>query len=149
MKTMFFVFFTAICSYMNAQQNILRFEYDASGNQKKRELCFGCSGKNSQNEKEIANLQQEDMSKFYPEDNLSYYPNPVKEELFLKWKTTNDYSVSKIELFNLNGQILRSYTNLDKLETMNLPFQEQPSGVYLINILYTNGEMKTIKIVKK
>ena len=149
MKTLSLLTLILFSALSYGQAPKIHFDYDAAGNQIKRELCLLCSARQSEPVKDISELKESDLSKFFPSDDLSYYPNPVKEELFLQWKISNENSISEIELFSMNGQLLRSYKISVKSDTMILPFIEQPSGIYLITLSYTNGEQKTIKIIKK
>ena len=48
--------------------------------------------------------KEEDLLKFSPEDVISYYPNPVREELYLKWELVNENKVSSIEVFSINSK---------------------------------------------
>jgi len=137
--------------FSNAQQKIA-FTYDAAGNQIRRELCLsGCDplAKPEKEIKEIEALVDEDLLKFSKQDRISYYPNPVREELYLKWELTNDTAVSSIEVINMNGQILKKMSNLQQLTTQNLAFVEYPSGIYLVVLNYSNGKQETIKIIKQ
>ena len=99
--------------------------------------------------KEITALQEEDLQKFSPDDVISYYPNPVKEELYLKWELVEDNNVSSIQVYGLNGQILQSFSNLEKVNNKNIAFQSYPTGVYAVILFYKNGEQKSIKMIKK
>lgn len=150
MKKIILVTMINICVTTFAQQH-LSFEYDASGNQKKRELCLNCSSKIKKPIKAQENelLKEEDLISFYPEDNLSYYPNPVNEELFLKWGNTNDIITSKIHLVSLNGQSIKYFNVSESTNSLSIPFQELPSGIYMVVVIYKNGDQKAIKIVKK
>lgn len=134
---------------INAQSSI-QFSYDNSGNQIERKYCYGCSAKNS-NEipKEIAELKQEDLQKFFPEDVISYYPNPVKEQLYLKWELINDVKVSSIRVFSLSGQVIKSYDNLEGKNSFVIQFSSLPQNIYSIVLVYTNGDEKPIKIIKE
>jgi hypothetical protein len=141
------------CAMASAQQKIT-FNYDAAGNQSLRELCLsGCSssGKPAKDEdvKEIAVLTDEGLKKFSPEDAISYYPNPVKEELYIKWELEGNNYVSSIQIFNMNGELLRSYQPASNNNNQNIPFQIYSEGVYLVVLEYSNGAQKTIKIIKK
>jgi hypothetical protein len=89
------------------------------------------------------------MQKFNVEDNFTFYPNPVKEELYLKWENSNLIKLQTIKLYNLNGALLKSFENQQSLDNNNILFQEYPIGVYIIELIYTNGEEKTIKIIKQ
>lgn len=130
--------------------NKITFDYDAAGNQIKRELCLSCTkpGYKTSTPKEIIALQEEDLQKFSPEDVISYYPNPVKEELYLKWELVADKTVADVYLYALNGQVLKTYNNLEKANNLNIPFFNYPTGTYLVVLVYNDGEQKTIKIVK-
>lgn len=149
MKNYLLLLFLGFSLFIKAQDKIT-FDYDNAGNQIKRELCLSCSNPNYKTKfiKEVTALQEEDLQKFFPEDMISYYPNPVKEELYLKWELANENTVSSLHVYNINGKTLQSFMNLEKLNTQIIPFQNYPTGVYLIVLLYSNGEQKTVKIVK-
>ena len=96
----------------------------------------------------MAKVEDTDYLKFFPEDVISYYPNPVKEELFIKWELINDNKVSSIDVFNLNGQVLKTIQGNLSQNSLVISFQEYPIGVYFLGLNYTNGDQKSIKIVK-
>lgn len=142
--------FVSITSF--GQITRLHFEYDAAGNQITRKLDFNSSHTRiAQNEppKEISELKEEDLLKFSPNDVISYYPNPVREELYLKWELINENKVTTIQVFSLSGQLLQTYGNLEKENAKNIPFQEYPQGTYLVLLNYTSGEQKSITILKQ
>jgi len=128
----------------------ITFDYDTAGNQIKRELCINCNKTNYKTKatKEISSLKEEDLQKFFLEDVISYYPNPVKEELYLQWELVTDKAITTIYLYALNGQVLKTYNNLEKANNLNIPFFNYPTGTYLVVLVYNDGEQKTIKIVK-
>lgn len=136
-------------SLFSIAQNKINFDYDAAGNQIKRELCLQCTDPNHKPAKEIADLQEEDLQKISSEDVISYYPNPVREELYLKWEFAEGKTISTIYLYTLNGQLLKTYNNLDKINTLNIPFINYPSTTFLVVLMYNDGEQKTIKIIKQ
>jgi hypothetical protein len=147
-----FALLLLLTSFMyNVQaQDRITFTYDNAGNQIQRSLCLNCMSSKVKNTKpkEVADIKEQDLQKFFPEDVISYYPNPVKEELYVKWEFKDENLVNSIQLYGLNGQLLKSYSGLDKTNTQNIPFQSYPSGVYIIVLLYSNGEHKNIKIIK-
>lgn len=151
MRNYVLLLFLGFTLFSQAQDKII-FDYDASGNQINRKLCLSANcdgtGYKSKAPKEIAALQEEDMQKFSPEDVISYYPNPVKEELYLKWELVVGKTVGTIYLYALNGQVLKTYDNLDKANNLNIPFLDYPRGTYVVVLVYNDGEQKTIKIVK-
>lgn len=147
------IFYCLIFSFIKiqAQQNKVLFQYDNAGNQISRTLCINCSqaGRSAVQTTEFAKLKTEELQKFFPEDQISYYPNPVKEELFLKWELNEENKVSEIQVFNLNGQLLKTLSKLQKVNSQTLQFQNFQNGTYLLVLIYTNGEQKTIKIIKE
>nr|WP_314896659.1 T9SS type A sorting domain-containing protein [uncultured Flavobacterium sp.] len=136
--------------FASAQDDRITFSYDNAGNQITRSLCLQCTtSKNSPKPKEIIALKEEDLQKFFPEDVISYYPNPVKEELYLKWELIEGNLVTSIQVYGLSGQLLKSYSGLETNNAQNIPFQAYPSGVYAVVLFYSNGEQKSIKIIKQ
>lgn len=151
MKNYLLLLFLGLSLFAEAQNpDKITFDYDTAGNQTIRELCLSCTkaGYKTANPKEITALKEEDLQKFFPEDVISYYPNPVKEELYLKWDLVIDKSVATIYLYDLNGRVLQTYNNLEKTNNLNIPFFNYPTGTYLVVLVYNDGEQKTIKIVK-
>lgn len=143
----FFGFF--IVSIAQSQDKIL-FTYDTSGNQIRREICIMCSPTTGKQfiSKEIEDLVEEDLQKISPEDLISYYPNPVKQELYIKWEFFNEKTVGSIYLYDINGRALQVINNLEKKNAVNIPFNNYPRGNYLVVLMYNGGGQKTIKIVK-
>ncbi len=151
MKKYLLLLFLGFSLFTKAQtQDKIIFDYDNAGNQIRRELCINCNKANYRTAapKEVAAIQEEDLRKFSPEDSFSYYPNPVKEELFLKWELVENKTIASIYLYALNGQVLKTYKPLEKVNTLNIPFLNYPTGTYLVVMVYSDGEQKTVKIVK-
>lgn len=152
MKRITTIILLSVGLFSNAQQK-LNFNYDSAGNQILRELCLsGCSqsAKPSKEEvKEIEALVEDDLLKFSPEDVISYYPNPVKEELYIKWELKDDNYVNSIQIFSITGQLLRSYHPTVHNDSQNIPFQDYATGVYAVMLSYSDGDQKSIKIIKQ
>lgn len=148
MKNIILILITSITLNSFAQGNRIRFNYDSAGNQIQRILCIDCPvalGKT----KEFAKLKQEDLLKFDERDNISYYPNPVKEELFLKWELTNNNKVSTIQVLSTNGIVLKTFLSLETANDQIINFQEYSTGNYFLEMVYADGEKKSIQIIKK
>lgn len=145
------LFVILLFSFITNAQQKLTFSYDTAGNQITRTLCLsGCSAAKPAKEiKEIEALVEEDLLKFSEEDVISYYPNPVREELYLTWQITDENYVASIQVFSMTGQLLKQYQANSKTNNQNIPFQDYPSGVYAVLLNYNNGEEKSIKIIKK
>jgi hypothetical protein len=131
-------------------KHLLAFEYDMAGNQVHRFVKMNTpSGPTIKSTTAaIAAVNETELLKFFPEDVISYYPNPVKEELFLKWELINDNAVHDIQVLSLSGQLMQTFSNLQNSTTQNIPFQIYPNGVYLVVLNYKDGNQKSIKIVK-
>lgn len=146
-RILLFTLFLFSIVYKTEAQTI-SFGYDVAGNQTTRSLCLLCQSKKGDT-KEIVALTDDNLQKFYPEDVISYYPNPVKEELYLKWELINNNYVSSIKVYDLNGRIIDSYGNLDNTNNQNVFFQRFPKGIYIVVLIYNNKEEKSIKIIKE
>lgn len=146
-----FILSLLLYSFISQAQDRITFSYDNAGNQIQRLLCINCSSSKMIDEKvkEITALEENDLLKFSEQDLISYYPNPVKEELYLKWELIEGNAVSSIQVYGLNGQVLQSFSNLSKKNNQNIAFQSYPTGMYAVILFYKNGEQKSIKIVKK
>jgi len=128
---------------------ILTFSYDNAGNQVKRELCINCPVARKKADESPAADVPEVFELFFPEDEISYYPNPVSEQLYLKWKVAEGNSVVSIQLYSMEGQLLKTHGSLRGEKTEMLQFQEYAAGIYVVILNYSNGEKKNIKIIKK
>lgn len=137
------IFLTGISFAQNA--NRIQFNYDANGNQTQRVVCFQCIAKATNQFKTKETVTEKDM---LPMEEFTYYPNPVLDELYLKWKTAETNQIETIEVYSINGQLLKTYPNLKNDLSATIAFQNYPSGMYVLNLVYTNGEKKDIKITK-
>jgi hypothetical protein len=149
MKNLYLLLLLLFVSQSFTAQTKILFEYDAAGNQIKRTLCINCNPAIGKIAKEIVDLKTEDLQKFSPNDVISYYPNPVKEQLYLKWELVDNKRVISIDLYSLNGQIVKTLKNLNQKESEVLYFDNYPSGNYIVSILFDNGEKKSLNIIKQ
>lgn len=146
----YYVLFIFGISLIASGQTKMTFNYDVAGNQIKRELCLTCTNKKAEDiPKKIEALTEEDLLKFSLNDQISYYPNPVKEELYLKWELTNGNNVLSIQVYAMNGQILKTFNKPENTNSQNIAFHDYPTGIYIISLIYINGDQKTIKIIKQ
>jgi Secretion system C-terminal sorting domain len=148
MKLLFLFTFLFSCFYATAQNKIV-FTYDTAGNQILRELCISCNNPNAKYIKDPKQLTKEDLITSDVSDLISYYPNPVQQELYLSWQLANNNAVRAIQVYDLNGRLLQSYNGLESLNLQTIPFASYPTGMYAVVLVYSNGEQKSIKIVKK
>src|SRR4051812_33665211 len=132
-------FFAVLCFFTTNAQNKLTFSYDAAGNQITRILCINCVSKTVGEVKEIEAITQDDLLQFSEKDFISYYPNPVKEELYLQWQLINDNYVTSVNLYSITGQVLKTYQQNQTDTSLTMPFQQYPSGIYLVLMSYKDG----------
>lgn len=151
MKKIWMVVFLGVTNFVSAQNDVVKFTFDSAGNQVQRILCINCTSAKRATDsiKEVSVLQETDLQKFTPSDNISYYPNPVREELYLQWDVTTGAQIASISIYDLNGRLLKSLPDIRQVSNINLSFQNYPSGVYAVVLSYNSGEQKSIKIIKK
>lgn len=138
-------FFSAYC-YSQGLYGAVNFEYDSAGNQKTRELeiCLNCGDRTGSQENSSFKKIEENS-----ESTLTYFPNPVSEQLQLQWQNLELDYITAIDLYTLSGQ--KMYTsNFDFTVTETvLDFTPYAAGIYNLLVTYKNGDIKTVKIVKK
>lgn len=147
MKLFFTILSILAVNFCLAQDKII-FEYDQAGNQIVRRFCTSCRFSN-ENPKELEEITEQDLIKSFPEDVISYYPNPVKDELYIRWELINGNVVKEIQLYDVGGKLLSTINNLENTNNTNLQFSELPENIYLLLMVYKNGDIKSIKIVKE
>ena len=129
----------------------IAFNYDDAGNQIQRYICTSCHSRktNDTDYKTPESLTDKDLIKDDLYGQISYYPNPVKEELYVKWHNKVDNQVTKIELYSISGQLVKYISDLRNSELATIGFQPYPEGYYNLILVYSNGDRKTLKIIKK
>ncbi|HLN94892.1 MAG TPA: T9SS type A sorting domain-containing protein [Flavobacterium sp.] len=147
----YFSILTLMISSIGLAQSRVRFQYDSAGNQVQRTYCISCAPRYSNPADPIATPSDKEveLEKFFPGDDISYYPNPVKEELFIKWELTESNFVTHLRVFSSTGQLLYNVKKSKSDSSHSFSFGTLPVGVYFIDLAYENGEEKTIKIIKQ
>jgi len=150
MKANFTIILFSIAMFVKAQEPTLTFTYDPlTGNQAVRTFCQSCGIAKHVKETETETAVAEDPFEFSTVDKFTFYPNPVKEELFLKWELINENHVTSITVTEISGQTVAAYQNLQGSNTQTITFRNVPTGVYLVTLAYQNAEQKTLKIIKQ
>jgi len=80
--------------------------------------------------------------------NLSIYPNPIEDFVEINYTEFPLETLQKVEIYNLNGQLLKSKMNETSEKLIRVGTSDLTSGIYLLEIHFTE---KTIvkKIIKK
>lgn len=151
MKPLFLLIFLFIVNLSEAQiADRILFEYDSAGNQILRTLCLGCNESRTDNDyKDFDDVTPDDLFKFHSEDIISYYPNPVEDQLYLVWKVIDYNQVTNIKIFSTNGKLLNEIENFNNENSKIISFGNYPIGNYFIVIHFSNNESKSITIIKK
>jgi hypothetical protein len=74
------------------------------------------------------------------QDDIKFFPNPVKDLLTI---TNKNGTVNKVEVFNAQGQLVKSFE-----ETPNYDIRNLSKGIYFVKISSSKGD-KTVKIIKE
>ncbi|HEX9980165.1 MAG TPA: T9SS type A sorting domain-containing protein [Flavobacterium sp.] len=128
----------------------IQFDYDLAGNQIKRYVIDIVAGKeNPEVVKALDSLVEGDLltSDIYAD--VKFYPNPVQEQLYVKWTNVKQVHVENISVFNLGGQKLYNFDIEGDTESTIVNFQPLPEGLFTLVLTYSDGNRKTLKIVKK
>jgi hypothetical protein len=151
MKRLLLILIITLSINVYGQTDRIQFSYDVAGNQIKRFICLTCAQSRMANPDSITaeDLAAEDLEKFSPADEISYYPNPVKEQLYLRWDLIDGKKVTNIQIFSISGQEIKSFNNLSQENNITLNFQDLPVSTYLVLLIYSDGEQKSISILKQ
>jgi len=141
------VLFLLLSYYLNAQ-DLVSFSYDNAGNQITRELiCISCDDPLRKIDPD--KITDEDLVLSQDHESVSYYPNPVLEQLYIKWTNTSDLFVNSLELYALSGQVILTNNNLKGKDSTSVDFNRLAQGMYTVILIYNNGEKKDLKVIKK
>ncbi len=129
-------------------QKRITFDYDNSGNQIERTICVNC-GARLANDSIRANQEVEKVQKEFKDNGISYFPNPVMEQLTIRWVNSEDIFIDRLEIISMSGQLVNVYSNLKNNESQLVDFRTVAQGIYNVILWQNNGKKKTVKIVKR
>ncbi len=136
-----------LCNSIDTKAQTIHFSYDTAGNQiTRKQICKECIGVV---EPGVDRIARPDIIPLKPKEQLLYYPNPVIDELYLKWSSVDNKLLVSIALYSINGQHIRTFSNLEKQTDFKIPFFHYPNGMYSLIIQYDNGEKQAFTIIKK
>jgi len=144
-QTILTILLITVLSQSGAQTKT-KFNYDAAGNQILRYVCINCNDRVAKDtittSSSITDVKKNQQSK------ISYYPNPVQQELNINWIKDNNASVTSIEIFSMTGQSLGHYSDLENELSTTVEFGDYPQGFYNLTIYFSDGNKETLKVVK-
>jgi hypothetical protein len=125
------------------------FQYDTSGNQKSRTWCLNCANKNILTKvQDSVQLEILDEPIDELQTNIIAYPNPVSDYLQLKWVENPSKQPSDLYLFSMDSKMILQKKITKKYGNTEISLQKYPSGVYILLVVYTNGEKESFNIIK-
>lgn len=130
---------------INAPTSI-KFSYDDSGNQTRRDMIYLASRQSKPKNDDGNNSKKWTLSEYH---NVSYYPNPVRSELYLKWIDEQGEDMTSIEIYDLSGRFVKIYEEMSAKEEIAINFDQYPQGIFTVILNYSGGETRTLKIVKQ
>ena len=78
-------------------------------------------------------------------DEITVYPNPVSEMLFIK---NAPHSIESVEIIDMNGRTVFRQ-NVHESDVVSIPVRNYPSGLFIVKVRTTLGNTQTLKIIKK
>lgn len=82
-----------------------------------------------------------------PSEAIRVYPNPLTAETQLDITNLNA-EVSSIRILSVNGLVVKEFTDISS-EKILLDLQDEPQGVYILQLTTTEGGTHTRKLVKQ
>lgn len=154
MKKIYFIILCTCCFMFKLQaQERLTFTYDAAGNQTQRKwICANCSSSAYRPTEEQVKLLND--SKFTDEDkepkrSLEGFPNPVTEQMQVKWSSNEQIYVKQLMLFSVLGVKVLEKTFQSHEQSTTLDFTSLAPGIYVLQAIYSDNLKETLKIFKK
>lgn len=134
-----------------AQEEPLQFQYDAAGNQTVSQLiCINCPGEpQAGGGGETPGAETPIILSEKTLNQLTYYPNPVTEELTLLWKNNPHRRITSVSVYTLGGKRVHYASPLNLQENLVLSFSALAPGMYEIVALTSDGKTEAFKILKK
>ena len=108
--------------------NAIKFFYDTAGNQTRREFIYLAASNYRGAAPNVISPKVPDNKLIVSDlhDDVSYFPNPVESELFVKWHNIDNDFVKKIELYSFSGQMLNSFEITQSAIETTVDFRSYP-----------------------
>ncbi|MDR6085276.1 hypothetical protein QE441_001070 [Chryseobacterium sp. SORGH_AS909] len=123
--------------YFGMSCRCVKIKYDASGNEEG--VIPRLQITSLPTTKEAAALSKREISNLVKEDKISFFPNPVKNILYIKAPSDQGYYY---QIYNMSGQLVKS----GKFDNMQTDLSSLISGAYLLRV---NNSKDIVKIIKE
>ena len=88
--------------------------------------------------------EETDIQSVNGKDNvISIYPNPVLNNININ----SEFGIERIQIFNMSGNLVKESV-LGGVNQTNVNVENLTSGIYMVHILCSNGNVETQKMVK-
>jgi len=159
-RTLYILIIIVLCIQSVQGQVKFHYEYDKAGNRITREaiiinqkmvtidndstLIYFYENEDVEDIIEDENILKSKKTKQIGDIEISAYPNPVREELYIS-VGTEDFQSIDYELYNISGQMIKQSRINKNLETIN--FSNLPPTTYILRIIIEN-EYQEFTIIK-
>jgi hypothetical protein len=82
---------------------------------------------------------------FVENDYLKLYPNPAQNYISIELQSEIDAKIESVEIFNLNGQKLKSYLNTSAKELLQIELESLSEGMYICRVIMSDNSIQTLK----
>ena len=126
----------------------IKYSYDETGNRKTREKSIEMRSmlKSSIGKSNLAVSDIQMYEDVISEMKIFIYPNPTQGMLKVDITGGEIPKDARIYLYNLQGALIRQLTGIS--ETNEVDISSQPSGIYLMKIIFGKDQFSTWKIIK-
>lgn len=131
------------------ERNAIRFFYDRSGNETHRYMVYLAPGAGKQLSQDALRNADSGLLEIDKSNGISYYPNPVRSELYIKWTENTNKTVQAISIIDMSGKVLDKFPASGSEQNAIIDFIKYPVGIYNLQLEYSNGESKVLKVVKQ
>jgi len=159
MKTKLLLVFLLLFQLPVVAQQKLVFTYDPAGNQILRErLCLNCTPLKVQvvEPKDSLSLQKitgagTTTELLYEEEELRIvtYPNPVSDVLQVEWIEHPILAPKQVLLFSGENRQLAQIPLRKNQNLQDISFTRYPTGMYILVVVFENGQRRSFQIIKK
>ncbi len=82
---------------------------------------------------------------FVENDYLKLYPNPAQNYISIELQSKIDDKIESVEIFNLNGQKLKSFLNTSAQELLQIELESMSEGMYICRVIMSDNSIQTLK----
>ena len=88
-----------------------------------------------------------EITESYQNSDISIYPNPAKETIYIKFLSNDKVTNPTLELMTLTGNLIRTFKLNNRKSSISIDYL--PAGIYLYMIKSGTTILKQGKIVKQ